>query len=40
MNDIEQAIEELGSTEGARITEPGKWTVWRENGRVCVEVMG
>jgi hypothetical protein len=35
---MEQAVKELGSKDGARICAPGQWVVWRENGRVCVEI--
>ena len=37
---IEQALAELGSEDGARICEPGRFVVWRENGRACLEVKG
>lgn len=35
---MEEAMLELGSEEGARICAPGQWVIWRENGRICMEV--
>lgn len=31
-------IRDLGSREGARISRPGKWRVWREGGEVMAEI--
>jgi len=32
-------IRDLGSSEGARISRPGQWRVWREGGEVKAEIF-
>jgi hypothetical protein len=37
MTDLDQALRELGSEDGARICAPGQWVVWRDETGVHVE---
>jgi hypothetical protein len=40
ISDVEQAIADVEAGRAQRIAVPGKWRVWREGNRVCVEMLG
>lgn len=37
---MEQAIRDVSAGRVGRICAPGKWVVWREGDRVCVQFKG